>query len=144
MNCINDYADEIKNLFRNIAKNFRNYVFSQVEDYGYTVPQLMLMQELYNHPEITMKELSELVGLAKSTVSGIVDRLVQKGAVIRTIDPGDRRTVKISLGPQTLKLKDSLNMIKTNYLAGLLKDVETSEIEKIIYGLRKLNSLIGK
>ncbi|KNZ70418.1 transcriptional regulator, MarR family [Thermincola ferriacetica] len=139
---IRDYAEEIKSLFRSLLKNFRCQMLEQISDYGFTVPQLMLMQELYNYPEITLKELSERMGLAKSTVSGIVDRLEQQGAVTRLRDTGDRRTVKISLTPRMLEIKESMNMIKHNYLAGLLEGVDREEIEKIIYGLKRLNSLM--
>lgn len=142
MDHVNDYAEEIKNLFRSIGKNFRNYILAQTGEHSFTVPQLMVMQELYSHPEITLKELSELMGLAKSTVCGIVDRLETQGAVIRTRDPEDRRTVKISLSPKVSELTDTINIVKTNYLAGLFKKVEPSEVEKIIYGLRLLNKLM--
>jgi len=137
-----NHAEEIKTLVRNIARNFRQHVLEQISQYGFTVPQLLLMQEVYNHPGITLKELSERLGLAKSTVSGIVDRLEMQGAVIRSRAKDDRRAVNISLSPKIIELRDSLNIIRNNYLAGLLKDLEADEIEKIIYGLNKLNSLM--
>ena len=143
MDRLNESAEEIKNLFRNIHKNFRHYILAQMSHRGlnFTVPQLMVMQELYGHPAITLKELSELMGLANSTVCGIVDRLETQGAVLRTRDTEDRRTVKISLAPKMLDFKDTINIIKKNYLTGLFKNIEPSEVEKIICGLRILNSL---
>ena len=142
MDNLNDYAEEIKNLFRSINKKSRNYVLSQVGHCSFTVPQIMVMQELYSHPDITLKELSELMGLAKSTVCGIIDRLETQGAVIRKRDTEDRRAVKISLAPKMSEITDSINVIKKNYVVGLLRKVETSEVEKIVYGLRKLNALM--
>lgn len=141
MERINDCAEEIKNLLREIQKSFRKYVASQIGQHNFTVPQLMVLQELYNHPRLTLKELSELVGLANSTVCGIVDRLELQGAVIRVRDTGDRRNVKISLSPKVSELTDTVNIINKNYLAGLLKKIDQSEIDKIIYGLRMLNTL---
>jgi hypothetical protein len=38
--------------------------------------------------------------------------------------------------------KDSMNIVKTNYLTGLLKTMELEEIEQILGSLRKLNSLM--
>lgn len=142
MERIDDCAEEIKNLFREIHKNFRTYIASQIGEHNFTVPQLMVLQELYNHPNITLKELSELVGLAKSTVCGIVDRLEMQGAVIRVRDTGDRRNVIISLSPGVSELTDTVNIIKKNYLSGLLKNIEQSEVDKIIYGLKALNELM--
>lgn len=141
MERIDDCAEEIKNLFRDIHKNFRTYVASQIGEYNLTVPQLMVLQELYNHPDITLKELSEQVNLAKSTVCGIVDRLEMQGAVIRVRDTVDRRNVMISLSPKVSELTDTVNVIKKNYLAGLLKKIDQSEIDKIMYGLRALSAL---
>ncbi len=141
MERIDDCAEEIKNLFRDIHRNFRTYIASQTGEHNFTVPQLMVLQELYYHPNITLKELSELMSLAKSTVCGIVDRLEIQGAVIRVRDTSDRRNVKISLAPGVSELSDTLNIIKKKYLAGLLNNVEQSEIDKIIYGLRVLNKL---
>lgn len=141
MDRLNDYAEEVKNLLRSINKNYRSYVLDQIGEHNLTVPQLMVLQELYHHPNITLKELSELVILAKSTVCGIVDRLEMQGAVIRVRDPEDRRTVKISLSREVSEITDTVNIIKKNYLAGLLKKIEPSEVEKIVYGLRLLNNL---
>ncbi|HWI55477.1 MAG TPA: MarR family transcriptional regulator [Desulfobacteria bacterium] len=141
MDRIDDSAEEIKNLFRDIHKSYRSYVASQIGEHNFTVPQLLVLQELYNHPNITLKELSELAGLAKSTVCGIVDRLELQGAVNRVRDTEDRRNVIISLSPRVSELSDTVDIIKKNYLAGLLKKIDQSEVDKIVYGLRVLNAL---
>lgn len=142
MDKLNDYAEEIKNLFRSIEKSFRGYMSAQIGEHNLTVPQLLVLQELYHHPNITLKELSELVGLAKSTVCGIVDRLEMNGAVNRVRDQEDRRTVKISLSPQVSELSDTVNIIKKNYLVALLKKAGDAEVAKIVDGLRILNELM--
>lgn len=142
MENINESAEELKNLFRSISKNFRSYVLAQIGEYNFTVPQLMVLQELYYHPNITLKELSQFVGLAKSTVCGIVDRLEMQGAVVRIRDEGDRRTVKISLSPGVSEISDMANVIKKHYLAGLLKKIAPADVDKIIDSLRMLNALM--
>ncbi len=141
MESLTDYAEEVKNLFRSIHKNFRMYVAAQVGEQNFTVPQIMVLQELYQHPAITLKELSEEVGLARSTVCGIVDRLARQGAVNRVRDLNDRRTVRISLSPQVSELNETINLIKKNYLASLLKDLEPKDWEQIVCALRMLNNL---
>lgn len=142
MHDLNVYAGELTNLFRSIARNFRRYMSNQFADYEFTAPQMNLMQELYQHPGVTLKELSSLMGLAKSTVCGIVDRLEMQGVVVRTRCLKDRRTVKISLTPKMFEYKDSMNIVKTNYLTGLLETLDSGEIEQILGCLRKLNSLM--
>ena len=141
MDRINDSAEELKNLLRSISKNFRSYVQGQIGEMNFTAPQLMVLKELYDHPDVTLKDLSELVCLAKSTVCGIIDRLEMQGAVIRVRDTDDRRNVKISLSPKVSEITEMVNVIKANYVAGLLKQTGPGEVEKILVGLRVLNTL---
>jgi len=68
-------AEHLNFLIRTLNRKFRQYMLSQTIGCGLTVPQIHLMQELFQNPGITLSELSIRLGLAKSTVSGIVDRL---------------------------------------------------------------------
>ncbi len=140
---IMEQAYEVQDLLKQIFKRFRRLMTEQLEDLGFTVPQFMAIQELYNHPEISLKELSERLGLAKSTVSGIIDRLEAQDSVIRLRDTDDRRNVKISLTPRMQEIKKSLVAVKNNYLAVLMKDVDEQETEKILVGLRSLQALMN-
>lgn len=47
--------------------------------------------------EPTMAELATYLGLERSTVSGLIDRAVQRGLVRKTTDPDDGRSVRVSL-----------------------------------------------
>lgn len=146
MEQLNQQADELINLLTNIMKNFRTYISTQVNNFDcdMTVPQLMVIKTLYNHPNISLKDLSEHIGLAKSTTCGIVDRLVQKDMIVRTVDPDDRRNIILTLNPQTNEYHGSINVIKSNFIAGLLKELNASEVEEIVHSLRKLNTLVEK
>jgi MarR family transcriptional regulator, lower aerobic nicotinate degradation pathway regulator len=47
--------------------------------------------------EPTMAELALYLGLERSTVSGLIDRAVQRGLVRKTTDAADGRSVRVSL-----------------------------------------------
>jgi MarR family transcriptional regulator, lower aerobic nicotinate degradation pathway regulator len=47
--------------------------------------------------EPTMAELAVYLGLERSTVSGLIDRAVQRGLVRKTTDAADGRSVRVSL-----------------------------------------------
>ncbi len=47
--------------------------------------------------EPTMAELANFTGLERSTISGLIDRAVQRGLVVRTADPHDGRAVRVTL-----------------------------------------------
>ncbi|MGW1993005.1 MarR family winged helix-turn-helix transcriptional regulator [Embleya sp. NPDC001921] len=65
-------------------------------EYGLTPQQGQLLCVLMPQP-YGMGELGEVLGLAKSSLTGLVDRTVQRGLVRREPDPQDRRAVRIAL-----------------------------------------------
>src|SRR5262245_6956123 len=56
-----------------------------------TGPQISVLRILVASDGLSLKELSQRVRLAHSTVSGIVDRLEREGLVQRASDDHDRR-----------------------------------------------------
>jgi MarR family transcriptional regulator, lower aerobic nicotinate degradation pathway regulator len=66
--------------------------------------------------EPTMAELATYLGLERSTVSGLIDRAVQRGLVRKDADPADGRAVRVSLTPQARRLMGPL----TAQIAGLI------------------------
>ena len=55
--------------------------------------------------EPAMAELATYLGLERSTVSGLVDRAVQRGLVRKTTDAADGRSVRVSLTAQARRLE---------------------------------------
>ena len=49
---------------------------------------------------LRMVEISERLAVAKSAVTKTVDRLEERGLLVRERDPGDRRTVYAALSPE--------------------------------------------
>lgn len=49
---------------------------------------------------LRMVEISEALGIAKSAVTKTVDRLEERGLLVRERDPGDRRAVNATLSPE--------------------------------------------
>ncbi|GAA2220826.1 MarR family winged helix-turn-helix transcriptional regulator [Streptomyces indiaensis] len=64
--------------------------------YGLTPQQGQLLCVLMPQP-CGMGELGETLGLAKSSLTGLVDRTVRRGLVRREADPRDGRAVRVGL-----------------------------------------------
>lgn len=65
-------------------------------EYGLTVQQGQLLCVLMRGPR-GMGELGGMLGLEKSSLTGLVDRAVRRGLVRREPDPQDGRAVTVSL-----------------------------------------------
>jgi MarR family transcriptional regulator, lower aerobic nicotinate degradation pathway regulator len=68
----------------------------QAREHGLSVIQLRLLGVLRDRTP-TMNELARLLGLDKSSVTGLVDRAERRGLVARVPSTADRRAILVSL-----------------------------------------------
>ncbi|MEU9198737.1 MarR family winged helix-turn-helix transcriptional regulator [Streptomyces sp. NPDC048332] len=75
-------------------------------EHGITAQQGQLLCVLMVQP-YGMSELGAMLGLAKSSLTGLVDRSVQRGLVRREPDPEDGRAVRVALTAKGDALADA-------------------------------------
>ncbi|WP_115944952.1 MarR family winged helix-turn-helix transcriptional regulator [Amycolatopsis thermalba] len=81
-----------------------NAVYSEsAREYGITMPQGQLLCVLMARP-YGMTELGAVLRLAKSSLTGLVDRTERNGLVRREPDPRDTRAVRVALTPEGQRL----------------------------------------
>jgi DNA-binding MarR family transcriptional regulator len=90
-------------VLRALAQAFQ--AFEQLSAYhirqmDLTPPQFDVVATLGNTPGMSCKELSEKTLITKGTLTGVVDRLAEKGLVERQAMANDRRGVFITLTQQ--------------------------------------------
>lgn len=78
-----------------VAYDRTNPIFSV----NLTMQQLKVLLLLSRHDGIASQELTRHLGVTLATLSGIVDRLVTQGYVVRVEDTHDRRIRRIHLSP---------------------------------------------
>lgn len=139
----NDPTERVVFLFKSIQKIYKDQLYKKSRQFGFTGPQIGLIIGLHKNPFSTLNDMSEWLGLSKSTVSGIVDRLVRQGIVIREVPEDNRRIVQLSLSPEFQKnniIKNFMNEFITN----IFKDIDGEDLEKITIGLELLYNIVKK
>ena len=68
-----------------------------IRSMGLTPPQFDVIAELGGTQGMTCVELSQATLLAKASLTGIIDRLEEKGLLVRQAVPNDRRATTIRL-----------------------------------------------
>jgi len=134
-----EVAAGVQALRRLLLRSFE----ADIAESGLTVPQMNALEELSKEDGLSLKELSERMGLSHSTVSGIVDRLEQRGFVGRRPDPKDRRYSRIRLSEE---VKDYVRQeVPSRRLGPILKALEMAsaeEREQILAGIGALRRLL--
>lgn len=85
--------------------NFVHHSFAErLEKYDVSVAQWVVLRTLYDTKELSLNEAADMIGVDKSSLSRMVERLVQRQLVHRIGCVKDRRSVMLSLSDAAREL----------------------------------------
>lgn len=93
-----------------------------------TMPQAKLLYLIGASGEIHMSEIVTRLGVSLSTVSGLVERIVDHGFATRREDPADRRQVVVGLTPEGTDFIDRFRELNARQLRELLAVLDDTEL----------------
>jgi DNA-binding MarR family transcriptional regulator len=105
-----------------------------------TMPQAKLLYLLGALGDLHMSDLVTRLGVSLSTVSGLVDRVVESGLAARHEDPIDRRQVVVGLttaGTSFIDRFRELNARQMRALLVLLNDGELADLRRSLDALSR-------
>lgn len=146
MNCdsIGTFALKMQRLITELVRNFELCDKKCVARYGVTAAQGMALLAIPEDSKLTMNELSEILGLANSTVTTTVDHLTGKGLAHRRQDYEDRRVMRVELTDQGQNLRRALEKEKQEMLEVVLGDIPEGERATIVSSLERVTNVIKK
>jgi len=110
----------------------------ELAEFNLTVPQFAALRALQGCEHgCTMSELAKTARQISATMTGIVDRLVERGVIARQRDPADRRTLRVSLTAEGAELLETIRQQKRIRLKQFLAELSPTERKDFI-------RLIGK
>lgn len=139
-----DFASEVRRLLRQIVKSNQGYEEACVAFFGVTSSQGSTLLALPLKKTLRMNELSNGVGVDKSTMTRMVDQLLDKGLVYRRVDKEDRRLVHIGLTGQGQQLFTKLAKALKGFYKDSLGEIREDERAAIIGSLVTLNEAIDR
>jgi DNA-binding MarR family transcriptional regulator len=93
---------------------------------------------------LSLKQLSQQLGLAHSTTSGIVDRLEKGKFVVRKVDEADRRFTKIAVTEPVRKfVEETMPRLSIHPLAEALRRASPAQRDTVAAGLKTLRALLN-
>lgn len=103
------------------------------EQYNSTLPRFDVLATLHTAPDgLRMSELSQLLNVSNSNVTGVVERLVQDGLLYREPLAGDRRVLKIGLTRKGLVATNAMIASHRDWINDILLEVDTAEARQAI------------
>lgn len=119
---------------------FSLYSEAHVRQFELTPAQFDVIATLGNTHGMTMGELGEKTLITKGTLTGVVDRLIQKDLVFRETPADNRRSVIVQLTPQGKQLFEQVFPAHIAHLKVQFEKLDPAELEL----LRVLLSRLGR
>src|SRR5687767_8205510 len=102
----NEEAGSFYAALQEIVRHFQSRDLDAVCEYGISVRECHALELLSKEP-LSVNGLAKPLGLDKSTVSRLVQRMVSEKLVVRTVDQKDGRAVVLALTAKGRRLYES-------------------------------------
>ncbi len=106
--------------------------------------QMRVLIQLYLGGKANMARLAGVLGVKLPTVTGLVDRLVERGLVQREDSPDDRRLVVIRLSDHGEAVIKGIFELHIQEAERYLQVASIAELEAINVGIETLNTVVGR
>lgn len=134
-------TDIIKLLYQ-IFVLLKNEMGKLLENEGISHSHGIIIKTISEHKKIKITELSELLGISNSTLSGIIEKMKTLGIVERRRSEQDRRVVYVSISESFEKKHGDFHIKMNDYIERTVKKAGFDERIKIIEGLSLLKKLL--
>ena len=128
---------------RQIMREMSKHSKLILEKYKISTPQLICLNEVFQHGPISIGALTKIVFLNNSTVTGIVDRLEKRELVKRIRVSKDRRQVHVEITDQGIAfINEAPKPIQDQFMDRLLI-LDEDKIGLILWSLEMLVDMLG-
>jgi DNA-binding MarR family transcriptional regulator len=110
---------------------------------GVSAAQVSVLMKLRLYGDLSISGLASLMGLGLPNVTGIVDRLEERGLVERHRDPDDRRVVRVRLTESGCRIPDGMDGLQRDLLGRVLAAMDRASLERCIRVVEDVESEAG-
>jgi len=103
----------------------------QAGDWDMTMAQMRALMAAGWGPGCTMGELASRLGIGVSAATGLVDKLVERGALVRESDPADRRVVRVRMSPAGIQAGQEYQAAQVRHMAAALSSLSDRQVRLV-------------
>ena len=114
----------------------RLLVEAEIEEFNGAQGRILYV--LWQEDNLPIVELAKRTGLAKTTLTGMLDRMESQGHVVRCCDTKDRRQIRIRLTEQAQKLEEKYGQVSDEMSRLFYRGFADEEIKALENGLERI------
>jgi len=134
---IQRYQQAFQRIYRNINDMMNEHVHANI-----TTDQFTVLQYIAQNNKVTSTEIAREMGVGKSAITALVNRLVQRNMITRERNEQDRRIVYLRMTDEGLYAVQQTKQAIHRYLEDKLSHFPIEDIEKFLLSIEKLAELM--
>lgn len=141
---IQAFADRINAIMPVIIKEFAKRQVNELSKGNITLPQFLILGFLEKNGKANMGTLAHFMSVSTAAMTGMIDRLVKYGYVVREKESGDRRVIKINItakGSDTIK---KINNQRRQMIIDIFGRVSGSDRRDYLRVLTKIEEILSR
>jgi DNA-binding MarR family transcriptional regulator len=107
-----------------------------------SMAQIHVVSTVFQQGPLSVGALAEALGVSAPSVTGIVDRLAERGLVERVRAEDDRRTVRVSLSAQGQAMAQRMHGVKVSELHDVLAELSDAELSDLVRLVARLQEAV--
>jgi DNA-binding MarR family transcriptional regulator len=135
---VDGFWESFPPLWRMIQTHIREVA---VEQFNITVEQFHILRHIRRGRD-SVSALAKAKDISRPAISQSVDLLVTKGLIMRTIDPQDRRHVKLDLTADGNALMDAIFGDTRQWMMKIFALLSTNEIQALTRSMESLKKVL--
>ena len=135
-------SDRVMIALRKIIQVFDINSRKLVKRVGLTGPQLVILQEVALLGEVTVGKIAQAVSLSQATVTGILERLENRGLLVRQRSEFDRRRVLVRITAKGEKVLEKAPPLMQETFVERFYSLQEWEQNMILGSLQRLVSIM--
>lgn len=139
-----EFADKLNEVMPAITREFLKKQSHELFSSRLTIPQLIVLNFLDKQGPSKMTDLAHFMEVSTAAMTGIVDRLVKYGYVVRLPQTEDRRIIKVGLSPKGEHLLKKVNIEKRQMIIRIFGKISQREREDYLNILLHLRDILTR
>ena len=122
-------------------QEFEGYSSTHIRGLGLLPVQFDVIATLANQPPMSFKQLGEKTLISKSSLTGVIERMVQKGLIATQDNPDDARSHLLKLSIKGQKIFDKVFPEHLKHLEKVFQKLSKKQMKEIEESLKTLKSI---
>lgn len=132
--------DDFSQRFQQMSNSIYSIQLNLLKQYDLTPEQFNILNLIGHHKISTSSKIAQLTNVKKSSVTSIINKLVDKGNLTRSTSDKDRRTIYLNLTNQgEVKLNQARQTLITE-VSPALESLSDNQLKELFNSLNSINN----